>query len=86
MQHMTYLRLLIISLCFNLQGCALTVVTLAVAPPKDGAAPPVVALFGTALFIVGMVIAYGGYKLAKINLEQWAMKLLKMGAMILLLG
>jgi hypothetical protein len=71
MQRMAYLRLLIISLCFNLQGCALTVVT-----PKGG----------VALFIVGMAAAYSGYKLAKINLEQWAMKLLKVGAMILLLG
>jgi hypothetical protein len=86
MQQITYLHLLLISLCFNLQGCTLAVVTLAVAPPKDGAAPPVVALLGIALFIVGMATAYSGYKLAKMNLEQWAMKLLKAGALIFLLG
>jgi hypothetical protein len=79
---MDFLNLLIISLCFNLYGCALTLTV-----QEAGAGLSAVSIVTVLLLIIGVGIAYGGYKLAtKTTLEQWAMKLLNLGLLIFIIG
>lgn len=64
---------LIIPLCLDLQGC------MVMAGGSETS--------GSFLVVTGILIGYGGYKLAtKTVLEQWAMKFIFMGAIVLLLG
>lgn len=66
----SFLFLALIS--FNLQGCVAT-----------GSGE----VNGLLVLCIGIFIAYIGYKFAtKSSLEQWAMKLLKIAALMLLIG
>jgi len=67
-----WLLLIIVTMSLNLQGCIAT---------GSGEKS------GLMLLVIGILIAFAGFKLAtRTALEQWAMKLLTAGAIIFLLG
>jgi hypothetical protein len=69
--HVLFFLMMALTASLNLQGCAVSATT---GEPN-----------GLILVIFGIVLVFVGYRLAvRSTLEQWAMKLLKVGALFFL--